>query len=163
LNQFRNRRVLSAAAVSVAVLIPLLVFGAPALARSVAAAAEYEYGGSAQYKVAICHHTHSKKHPFHVINVAAAAVKAHLRHGDTLAPCPTTAPPQAGKHGKGKGHGQGNGNDNKGTGPTTSPTAPTTGGDQHGKSGDDHGKSGDEHGNSGDHGNGGGNGKGHGH
>ena len=42
------------------------------------------YGG----KVTICHHTHSKKHPFHTITVSANAVPAHLRHGDTLGPCP---------------------------------------------------------------------------
>jgi hypothetical protein len=89
--------------VTAAVIVPLGVFGAPALARTASSAdsssAQY------QYKVAICHHTHSTKHPWHVINVAAAAVKAHLNHGDTLAPCPTTAP-TAPTH----GHGHGNGN-----------------------------------------------------
>jgi hypothetical protein len=45
-----------------------------------------------QYKVTICHRTKSKKKPFHTITVAAAAVPAHLKHGDTLGPCPTTAP-----------------------------------------------------------------------
>jgi hypothetical protein len=39
-------------------------------------------------KVTICHHTGSKKHPFHTITVSANAVPAHLRHGDTLGPCP---------------------------------------------------------------------------
>ncbi|HYZ90231.1 MAG TPA: hypothetical protein VE620_13110 [Myxococcales bacterium] len=39
-------------------------------------------------KVTICHHTHSKKHPFHTITVSANAVPAHMRHGDTLGPCP---------------------------------------------------------------------------
>jgi hypothetical protein len=108
-----NRRVWAAVAVSAAFAVPLGVFGAPALARSASAASEYQYSGSSQYKVLICHKTHSKKHPFHTISVAAAAVQAHLRHGDTLAPpCPpVTAPaPAAPKH----GHGNGNGDDNHG-------------------------------------------------
>ena len=48
---------------------------------------------SEQYpkKVTICHRTHSKKHPFVTIRVSRNAVKAHLRHGDTVGPC-TTAP-----------------------------------------------------------------------
>jgi hypothetical protein len=119
-----NYRPWLAAAVSAAFLVPLLVLGGPALAKSAASASEYEYGGSSQYqyKVPICHHTHSKKHPWVQISVGAPAVKAHLRHHDLLGPCPTT--------------------------PTSA--APTS----HGKSGDKHGKSGDDHGNSGSHGKG---------
>lgn len=40
-------------------------------------------------KVTICHRTGSKKKPFHTIRVSRNAVKAHLRHGDALGPCPT--------------------------------------------------------------------------
>jgi hypothetical protein len=135
-----NRRVWAAVAVSAAFLVPLGVFGAPALARSASAASEYQYSGSSQYqyKVMICHRTHSKKHPFHQITVDSHAVKAHLRHGDTLGPCPTVAPPVAPKQ-----HGHENGGD-------------------HGKSGDDHGQSNQTHGNGNDD-HGGGNGHGHGH
>ena len=92
------------AAVSAAILIPLGVFGAPALARSASAASQYQYGGSSsqyQYKVALCHHTHSKKHPWHVITVSSSAVAAHMKHGDTPAPCPTAAPAQT-KHASGQ-------------------------------------------------------------
>ncbi len=48
---------------------------------------------SEQYpkKVTICHRTHSKKHPFVTIRVSRNALKAHLRHGDTIGPC-STAP-----------------------------------------------------------------------
>lgn len=122
-----NVRAWTAAAVSAAFFVPLMVFGAPALANSVAAASQYEYSGSSQYqyrgKVTICHHTHSKKHPWVQIRVGASAAKAHLKHGDTLGACP----------------------------PPAAPAPKKTGDDQHGKSGD-HGKSGN-HGKSGDHGN----------
>lgn len=53
-------------------------------AAPTASAAQYEYGpGGKQYgkhRVAICHKGHT-------IRVAQPAVKAHLRHGDTLGPC----------------------------------------------------------------------------
>jgi uncharacterized membrane protein YgcG len=138
-------RLLGAAAVSAALLVPLAVFGAPALARSGAAVAQYQYGPSGhQYKVLICHRTHSKKHGWHLIRVGAPAAKAHLRHGDKLAPpCPpvATTPTVTSPKGHGNGHGNGNGNNGNGNG-----------------HGNDHGNSG----NSGNNGNNG-NGKGKGH
>jgi uncharacterized membrane protein YgcG len=119
-----NHRIWTAAVVSAAFFVPLCIFGAPALARSAAAASQYQYGGSSQYqyKVTLCHHTHSKKHPWHQITVSSHAVKAHLKHGDTLGTCPPPPPPApvapttTKKHGHGddNGHGnsQGKGNDN---------------------------------------------------
>ena len=90
-----NYRPWLAAAVSAAFFVPLLVLGGPALAKSAASASQYEYGGSSQYqyhgKVTICHHTHSRKHPWVQISVGAPAAKAHMRHHDTLGPCPTTS------------------------------------------------------------------------
>jgi hypothetical protein len=47
---------------------------------------------AAQYptsKVTICHHTHSQKNPFVTITVSEHALPAHLKHGDTVGPCPT--------------------------------------------------------------------------
>jgi hypothetical protein len=46
---------------------------------------------TAQYpkKVTICHKTGSKKNPFRTIRVSRNAVKAHLRHGDSIGPCST--------------------------------------------------------------------------
>jgi hypothetical protein len=38
-------------------------------------------------KVTICHKTHSKKNPFVTIRVSRNALKAHLRHGDTVGAC----------------------------------------------------------------------------
>lgn len=112
------------AAVSAALLIPLATFGGPALARSGAALAEYQYGsGKTQYRVVICHITGSKKKSAHTITVSSSAVRAHLRHGDHLGACTGTelrrgkhqnqgapgknqgAPGnQSGDHGNGKGH-----------------------------------------------------------
>jgi hypothetical protein len=48
-----------------------------------ASSSQYQYSGGKQYghhKVAICHKGHT-------IKVAQPAVKAHLRHGDTLGAC----------------------------------------------------------------------------
>lgn len=120
-------------AVSAALLVPLAVYGAPAIAKSASSAShEYraacgqygssggEYGSSGgqygssdgqygsscrQYRVQICHHTHSWKHPWVAITVSSKALKAHLRHGDTFPPC-STQPAAKGKHGKGHGHGK---------------------------------------------------------
>lgn len=106
------------AVLTAALLVPLAVYGAPAIAKSASSAShqykaacgqygssssEYQYGSSCtQYRVQICHRTHSKKHPWHLITVSSKAVKAHLRHGDTVPPCSTQ--PAAKKHGKGHGH-----------------------------------------------------------
>ena len=136
-----NYRAWTAAAVTAAFFVPLMVFGAPALAKS--AASEYEYSGSSQYqyngKVTICHRTHSKKHPWVQIRVGAPAARAHLKHGDALGACPTTTPPKKHDGGdKGKSDDKGKSGD-------------------HGNSGDQ--GNGDSHGKSGDHGNGHGKGK----
>src|SRR5207237_3243155 len=44
-------------------------------------------------KTLICHRTHSKKKPYHLIRVSNKAVPAHLRHGDvypTDGQCPSS-------------------------------------------------------------------------
>ena len=144
-----NYRVWAALAISAAFFVPLGVFGAPALAKSASAASEYKHSGSSQYqyKITICHRTHSKKHPFVQITVNAHAGKAHLGRRDTLGPCPPVTPPVQPKHGRDDGD-RGKGNDN-------------SGGDDHGQGGE-HGRgnsgNGGNDGNGNDHGNGGGNG-----
>jgi hypothetical protein len=92
--------VIAGLAVSVALLVPLAVFGAPALARSTAAASQYEYSGSAQYqyRVELCHLTGSRKHPGHTITVSSAAVAAHVRHGDHLGACTGNESPRPKHH-----------------------------------------------------------------
>jgi hypothetical protein len=110
-------RFLAGLAVTAALFVPLAVFGGSALAKSASSASsQYEYSGSSQYqyRVQICHRTHSKKHPWHTITVSNRAVKAHLKHGDTLGACVGNPPAPAKTHGHS--------------------------GDQHGKSGQPHGK-----------------------
>jgi hypothetical protein len=65
------------------------VAGAGSLQVS-SASRQYQYQYHGQAKVTLCHHTHSAKHPFVTITVGEPAVPAHLRHGDTLGPCPPT-------------------------------------------------------------------------
>ena len=123
-------RLVLGAVVSAALLVPLAVYGAPAIAKSAASASheykascgqygssssQYQYGSSCkQYRVQICHRTHSRKHPWHLITVSSKAVKAHLRHGDTLPPC-STEPAAKKKHGKGHGDDDGRDHGNSGT------------------------------------------------
>jgi len=110
-----DRRLVGAAVVSGLLLVPLGVFGSSALAHTASglgpSAAQY------QYKVTICHHTGSKKHPWHAIRISNRAVAAHLvRHGDFVvtptAPCPpkpglvTTASPK--NHGHSASHASSN-------------------------------------------------------
>jgi hypothetical protein len=152
---FKNARPrsLAAAAVSAGFLVPLGVFGAPALAKSAASASQYQYSGSSQYqyKVVLCHHTHSRKHPWVQIRVSVNALKGHRRHHDELGPCPRHE--GEAKHGHDSSTKKKHGDDDSTTTTTTTTTAGSQTGSDHGR-GDDHG-----HGN----GNGGGeHGRGHG-
>ena len=135
-----KRRLVPAAAITVALFVPLAVLGGPALARSAATAAEYEYGhhgksdthehgspagtqygpsgtqyspSGKQYRVTICHRTHSRKHPWVQLTVNWHALKAHVRHGDvTTLPCPTTIPDSTTKHEHHSSNGDGQGEPN---------------------------------------------------
>jgi hypothetical protein len=132
-----DRRLAGAAVVSGLLLAPLGIFGSSALAHTASglgpSAAQY------QYKVTICHRTHSKKHPFQQIRISNRAVKAHLKHGDTFPPCPTTLQATK-KHGKSS--------EQHGNKPSTS-TQNNSSPKSHGQD-DNHGN--DDHGNNGHHG-----------
>lgn len=79
-----QRRGLFALATAVGALVALAIMaGASWSATGSSSARQDEYGK----KVTICHHTHSKKHPQVTITVSESAVKAHLKHGDTLGKC----------------------------------------------------------------------------
>ena len=106
-------RLATAAVVTGALLVPLAVFTGAGFAKS-PSAAQY------QYKITICHHTHSKKHPMVTISVSVRAWPAHQRHHDTLGACPpptattTVASPNGNSHdsgddhhGNSEGHGKG--------------------------------------------------------
>lgn len=141
-NPFRSadRRLAGAAVVTGLLLAPLGIFGSSALAHTASglgpSAAQY------QYKITICHRTHSKKHPWVQIRISNRALKAHLKHGDTLGPCPTTATTTAKKHGKSSEH-----HGNNHSGPTTQTSSST----QNNSSPKSHGND-DDHGNNGHHG-----------
>jgi hypothetical protein len=57
------------------------VAGAVSPAGEAAAAKQYAD------KVTICHRTGSKKNPFRTITVSRNALKAHLKHGDSIGAC----------------------------------------------------------------------------
>jgi hypothetical protein len=61
--------------------------------------------GVGQRKVVICHHTHSRKHPWVTITVGWPAAAAHVRHGDTLGACAPAQPGVSAPHGHDHGHG----------------------------------------------------------
>jgi hypothetical protein len=86
----RRLRLLVAALVSVGLLVPLAALGAGNSGQTASAA---------QYKITICHHTHSKKHPMVTIRISNKAWPAHQRHGDTMGAC-TTAKAKHAKHAK---------------------------------------------------------------
>jgi hypothetical protein len=88
MNRTKQLRLIAAAAVSCALLVPLTVYSGAGFAKS-SSAAQY------QYKIKICHHTGSKKHPTVTISVSSSAWKAHQKHHDTLGACPPPAPATA--------------------------------------------------------------------
>src|SRR4051812_10550837 len=111
----RRFRLAVAAVVSAGLLVPLAAFGAGGSGQT---------SSAAQYKVTICHHTHSKKHPTVTIRVSNKAWPAHQRHGDTMGACATPKKAKHAKHAKahqqGKSHDQGKSHGNNGNKPSQS-------------------------------------------
>src|SRR5712692_4481771 len=102
---FGKRSGAIAAVVTGATLVPLVAFGGIGLANNGPSGSEYQYSpGANQYKVRICHYTHSKTHPWVIINISKSAWPAHQKHGDVLFPTGTQCPakvaaPTASTHG----------------------------------------------------------------
>ncbi len=121
-------RLLAGTVVTAALLVPLAVFGAPAIAQT-AAAVGHQYGSSCgqygssggqygssggqygsscsqyRYRVVLCHRTHSRKHPWVLIVIDANGLKGHLRHGDRLT-CVVLRHAKKKHHGKWESHGK---------------------------------------------------------
>jgi hypothetical protein len=139
-----DRRLVGAAVVSGLLLVPLGVFGSSALAHGRPSGAQY------QYKVTICHHTHSKHHPWVMITISNRAFAAHLlRHHDQLPPCPTMVVPTGHHHGHGHDSGD---DDDQGTTTTSMTVTVTTSQMPSNSHGHDSGDDGGGHGHNGHHG-----------
>jgi hypothetical protein len=95
-------------AVAGVVVLVFAALGGVGSAKNPASAAQYQYG-----KATICHKAgpHGKRV---TITVGANAVPAHLRHGDTMGPCPATRT----RKGKGKAGSQGQAKAGKATKPS---------------------------------------------
>ena len=118
--QGQAARYASAGALTVVVLVTFAVLAGVGLSQNGSYQGQY---GQYQYgpnKVVICHHTHSRKHPFVTISVAPPAAQAHLKHhhGDHMGAC-TTSETQGSNptsQGHGQGHGPSHDNGNHGAG-----------------------------------------------
>jgi uncharacterized membrane protein YgcG len=133
-------RLAAAAAISAGLLVPLAAFSGAGFASP--SSAQY------QYKITICHHTHSTKNPWVTIRVSNTAWKAHLKHHDTMGPCPPKPPSSPVTTTTTATSAQASV-----SGPVSS-SSPGKSGESHGNSGSSSGNSGESHGNSGEsHGN----------
>jgi hypothetical protein len=151
------KKITASAVVIVGLTALALLAGAGLASTGSSSSAAYQYG----HKVTICHRTHSKKHPFVTISVDQHALKAHLKHGDSVGPCSSpssvaskakrAAKAKAAKAARAKHANKGKHHGSAPSGGGSSAPAPA------------HGNSSAAHGQSGAHGNSGGShGKGHG-
>jgi hypothetical protein len=93
MNSFWTPRLRFALAVAVtAVTGTALASAGLAAMRTLGSAAASQYPPK---KVTLCHHTHSKKHPWVKIRVSERAMKAHMRHGDFVVDDEHPCPPQS--------------------------------------------------------------------
>jgi hypothetical protein len=95
----RGRWTAATLVLALSALISLGLVSGIGVAAGSSGAAQYQYG----HRVTICHLTHSKKHPQVTITVAQAALRAHLRRGDTVGAC-VASTSTASKHTKSAAH-----------------------------------------------------------
>jgi hypothetical protein len=88
MNRFSSVRI--GQAMVVAAVTALAVAALAALGASVSPAGTRTPAAESAYpkKITICHRTKSKKNPYRTIRISRRALKAHLRHGDGIGPCP---------------------------------------------------------------------------
>ena len=88
MNRFSRLRL--GQALVVALVAALAATALAALGASVSPAGTRAPAAEAAYpkKITICHRTKSKKNPYRTIRISRRALKAHLRHGDGVGPCP---------------------------------------------------------------------------
>lgn len=84
-NPSRVPHIAGAAALVACLVTAFAAFGGVGFAKNGASAGQYQYGA----KVTICHKGKN------TITVGAAAVPAHLRHGDTIGSCTSVAAKKA--------------------------------------------------------------------
>jgi hypothetical protein len=120
MNRIWSRRRLRLVIAGAATLMTAAALASAALAGL--GALDFGPAAASQYpskKVAVCHRTHSQKHPWVKISISVHALKAHLRHGDFVVdashPCPPTSATAAKSkhHGKQSGKGKGKGKSGK--------------------------------------------------
>jgi hypothetical protein len=85
----RARRIGAGISFLASAIVAAAVLAGIGFAGTAPSAAQYQYGK----KVAICHHTASKTHPWVTLVIDIHAWPAHLQHGDTLGSCAGTQTP----------------------------------------------------------------------
>jgi hypothetical protein len=118
MNRIWSRRRLRLVIAGAATLMTAAALASAALAGL--GALDFGPAAASQYpskKVAVCHRTHSQKHPWVKISISVHALKAHLRHGDFVVdashPCPPTGVTAAKTKHNGKPSGKGKGKSGK--------------------------------------------------
>jgi hypothetical protein len=88
MNRFSRLRIAHLGVTAVVTVLLLAAFAAVGAGISPAGTSGPAAEGAYPKKITICHRTKSKKNPYVTIRISRRALKAHLRHGDGMGPCP---------------------------------------------------------------------------